>query len=98
MPINSKKEIHLTKTTSEVMWACNVTTTEHEGDYTSLGIIICYCVWWRVSGDHADGRQALLLNTRVTLLREAYAAAFGRGCQAIMQTAGRHEIPCVKGW
>ena len=26
----------------------------------------------------------------------AYATAFGRGCQAIMQTAGRHEMPCVK--
>ena len=28
----------------------------------------------------------------------AYATAFGRGCQAIMQTAGRHEMPCVIGW
>ena len=35
---------------------------------------------------------------RVTLLREAYATAFGRGCQVIMQTAGRHEIPRVIGW
>ena len=35
---NSKAEIHLTHTASEVMWACNVTTTEHEGDFTLLGI------------------------------------------------------------
>ena len=41
--VNSETEIHLTNTTSEVMWACNVTTVEHEGDFTSLGI--CYCVW-----------------------------------------------------
>ena len=49
---NSKTEIHLTNTTSEVMWACKVATIEHEGDYTSLlGICyyvllgICYYVW-----------------------------------------------------
>ena len=40
----SKTEIHLTNTASEVMWACNVTTIEHEGDITSL--CICYCVWF----------------------------------------------------
>ena len=33
---NSKTEIHLTNTTSEVMQACNVTTIEHEGDFTSV--------------------------------------------------------------
>ena len=35
---NSKTEKHLTTTASEVMEVCNVTTIEHEGDYTSLGI------------------------------------------------------------
>ena len=40
---NSKTEIHLTKTASEVIWACNVTTIEHEGDFTSS--CICHCVW-----------------------------------------------------
>ena len=35
---NSKTEIHLPNTTSEVMRACNVPTIEHEGDFTSLGI------------------------------------------------------------
>ena len=32
---NSKTEIRLTHTASEVMWACNVTTIEHEVDFTS---------------------------------------------------------------
>ena len=27
---NSKTEIHITNTASEVMWLCNVTTIEHE--------------------------------------------------------------------
>ena len=40
---NSKTEIHLTNTASEVTWACDVTTIEREGDFTLLGI--CYCVW-----------------------------------------------------
>ena len=42
---NSKKEIHLTNTPSEVTWAwaCDVTTIEREGGFTLLGI--CYCVW-----------------------------------------------------
>ena len=40
---SSKAELHLTNTASEVMWACIVTTIEHEGDFTSLGI--CYWVW-----------------------------------------------------
>ena len=40
---NSKTEIHLTNTPSEVTWACDVTTIEREGDFTLLGI--CYCVW-----------------------------------------------------
>ena len=38
---NCETDIHRTNTTtSEVMLACNVTTIEHEGDFTSLGI--CY--------------------------------------------------------
>ena len=61
---NSKTEIHLTDIASEMMWACNVTTIELEGDFTSL----------------------------------AHATAFSRGCQAIIQTAGGYEIPCVIGW
>ena len=36
---NSNTEIHLTDTASEVTWACDVTTIEHEGDFTSLGKI-----------------------------------------------------------
>ena len=40
---NSKTEIHLTNTPSEVTWACDVTAIEHEGDFTLLGM--CYCVW-----------------------------------------------------
>ena len=27
-----------------------------------------------------------------------YITSFGRGCQAIMRTAGMHEVLCVKGW
>ena len=34
----SKTEIHLTNTSSEVTWACDVTTFEREGDFTLLGI------------------------------------------------------------
>ena len=49
----SKTVIHLTNTPSEVTWACDVTTIEREGDLTLLGI--CYCVWQRLSGDHANG-------------------------------------------
>ena len=51
----SKTEIHLTNTASEVTWACDVTTIEREGVFTSLGIR--YCVWYRLSGDHANGRR-----------------------------------------
>ena len=40
---NSKTKIHITNTRSEVTWACDVTTIEREGYFTSLGI--CYCVW-----------------------------------------------------
>ena len=40
---NSKTEIHLTNTPSEVTWACDVTTIEREGDFTLSGI--CYFVW-----------------------------------------------------
>ena len=40
---NSKTEIHLTNTPIEVTWACDVTTIERKGDFTSLSI--CYCVW-----------------------------------------------------
>ena len=32
---NPKAEIHLTNTPSEVTWACDVTTIEREGDFTS---------------------------------------------------------------
>ena len=34
---SSKTEIHLTNTASEVMWACNVTTIEHEGTKATVG-------------------------------------------------------------
>ena len=51
---NSKTEIHLTNTLSEVTWACDVTTIEREGGFTLLGI--CYFVWYRLSGDHANNR------------------------------------------
>ena len=40
---NSKTEIYLTNTPSEVAWACDVTTIEREGDFTLLGM--CYFVW-----------------------------------------------------
>ena len=40
---NFKTEIHLTNTTSEVTWACDVTTIERERDFTLLGVR--YCVW-----------------------------------------------------
>ena len=53
---NSITAIRFANTPSEVMWACDVTTIEREGDFTSLGI--CYCVWKRLSGDHAEGREA----------------------------------------
>ena len=52
---NSKTELHLTNTPSEVTWACDVTTVEREGDFTLLGIY--YCFWSRLSGDHANGRR-----------------------------------------
>ena len=48
-------EIHLTNTPSEETWACDVTTVEREGDFTLLGM--CYCVWYWLSGDHANGRR-----------------------------------------
>ena len=35
---NSKTEIHLTNTPSEMTWACDVITIEREGDFTLLGI------------------------------------------------------------
>ena len=35
---NCKKEIHLTNTTNAVMRACNVTTIDHDGNFTLLGI------------------------------------------------------------
>ena len=38
-----KTKIHLKNTPTEVTWACDVTTTEREGEFTSLGI--CYFVW-----------------------------------------------------
>ena len=41
---NSKTEIHLTNTPSEVTWACDVTTVEHDGDFTLLGMCY-YCVY-----------------------------------------------------
>ena len=40
---NSKTEIHLTNTPSEVTWACDVTTIERESDFTLLRM--CYCAW-----------------------------------------------------
>ena len=40
---NSKTEIHVTSTASEVTWVCDVTTIEREGGFTSLDM--CYCVW-----------------------------------------------------
>ena len=40
---NSKTEIHLTNTPSEVPWACDVNTIECEGDFTLF--VICYFVW-----------------------------------------------------
>ena len=40
---NSKTEIDLTNTPSEVTWAYDVTTVERECDFTLLGI--CYCIW-----------------------------------------------------
>ena len=40
---NSKTEIHLTNAPSEVTRACDVTTIEREGNFTSSGI--CHCVW-----------------------------------------------------
>ena len=40
---NSKTQIQLTNTPSEVTWACDVTTIEREGDFTLLAM--CYCVW-----------------------------------------------------
>ena len=67
----SKTEMHITNAASEVMWSCNVTTIEHEGvqivsvlkgtlDVPALNYVtslsICYFVWQRLSGDHADGR------------------------------------------
>ena len=52
---NFKTEIHLANTLSEVTWACDVTIIEREGDFSLLGI--CYCVWYRLSGDHANGRR-----------------------------------------
>ena len=30
--VNSKTEIHITNAAGEVMWSCNVTTVEHEGE------------------------------------------------------------------
>ena len=36
---NPKPEIHLTKTPSEVTWACDVATFEREGDHTLFGIL-----------------------------------------------------------
>ena len=53
---NTKTEIHLTNTPSEVTWACDVTTIEREGDFTLLGIL-CYFVWWRLSGDRVNGQR-----------------------------------------
>ena len=70
---NSKTDIPITNTASEVMW-CNamsppLNTRGRSANrqclkgtldvpalnyVTSLGI--CYFVWWRLSGDHADGR------------------------------------------
>ena len=40
--IKSKTEIHLTNTTSEVTWACDVITIEREGDFTLLGIYMLH--------------------------------------------------------
>ena len=40
---NSKTEIHLTNTPSEVTWACDVTAIERVDGFTLLGM--CYCVW-----------------------------------------------------
>ena len=40
---NSKTEILLTNAPSEVTWACDITTIEREGDFTSL-VICYYCV------------------------------------------------------
>ena len=37
---NSKTEIHLTNTPSEVTWACDVTTIEREGDFTLSGMYV----------------------------------------------------------
>ena len=58
---NSKTELHLTNTSSEVTWACDVTTIEREGDFNLLGMYILL--------------------------------AFGRGRQAIMQTASGTKYP-----
>ena len=55
---HSKTGIHLTNTASEVTWACNVITIEREGHFTLLGI--CYCIWYRLSGDHANVRHNIL--------------------------------------
>ena len=37
---NSKTEIHLTNTPSEVRWSCDVATIELEGDSTLLGLFM----------------------------------------------------------
>ena len=62
---NSKTEIHLTNTPSEVTWACHVTTIEREGDFTLLGI--SYFVWQRLSDDHANGRRHEILRNRLVV-------------------------------
>ena len=48
---------------------------------------------WGRQARYCGHAMSPLLNTRVTLLREAYATAFGRGCQAIMQTVGGTKNP-----
>ena len=64
----------LQNTTSEVMWLCNVTTIEHEGETFKSSVFRkerlmhprfitllreAYFVWQRLGGDHADGRYKL---------------------------------------
>ena len=56
---NFKTEIHLINTASEVTWACDVTTTEREGDFTSLGMLLRLVEVVRRSCKRPEARNTL---------------------------------------
>ena len=75
---NYKKEIHVAKTTGEVMWSCNVTTVEHEGEKCKSQVV----------GVLKGPLDASAINYVSSLGIYIYASSFGRGWKAIMQTVG----------